>query len=83
MIDNGFRVWLKENTSYSDSVISDTVCRARRADKIKEWDNSETYLFYLERMDDFKSLSVSVKSQIRKAIKLYSYYKLTDKGITP
>lgn len=76
MIDeNGFEKWLENNSSYTHRVISDIICRAKRADKIKEWDGTETYLFYLQKTESFKGLSVSVKSQMRKAIELYSLYE--------
>ena len=38
------------------------------------WDNADTYLFYLEKEKQFEALSVSVRSQIRKAVKLYAEY---------
>lgn len=69
-----FKKWLKNNTEYSDAVICDTASRVRRADSILEWDNTETYLFYLEKEKGFGALSVSVRSQMRKAVKLYSAY---------
>ncbi len=72
MVDaNLFRAWLKENTSYSDAVISDTISRAKRADGILEWYDDEIYQFYLEREEQYQALSVSVRSQIKKAVKLY------------
>ena len=72
MIDaNLFRTWLKTNTNYSDAVISDTVSRAKRADGILEWYDDEIYQFYLEREEQYQALSVSVRSQIKKAVKLY------------
>ena len=67
-----FSEWLKANTKYSDSVITDTVSRMKRADSILTWNSENTYLFFLEQAEDFKKLSVSVRSQIRKAVKLYS-----------
>lgn len=67
-----FRAWLKENTSYSDAVINDTVSRAKRADGILEWYDDEVYQFYLERNEKYQALSSSVRSQIKKAIKLYN-----------
>ncbi len=81
MIDvEGFKVYLKDTLNYSAAVVSDTCSRVRRADKIKEWYYDDLYLYYLEREDGFKSLSVSVKSQIRKAVKLYNeYHSLTLK----
>lgn len=72
MIDTElFKSWLKENTSYSDAVISDTISRVKRADNILEWYNDEVYQFYLEHNEQYKNLSVSVRSQIKKAVKLY------------
>lgn len=68
---DGFRQWLKDNTTYSNAVIGDMVSRARQADSILCWDDSETYLFYLEKEKDFRLLSVSVRSQLRRAVKLY------------
>lgn len=76
---NEFRVWLKENTSYSLPVISDTVSRAKRADKILEWSEEDVYQFRLEQLDEYQKLSVSVRSQIKKAVKLYSEFWLSQK----
>lgn len=79
-----FKGWLKKNTEYSDAVIGDTVSRMKRADSILAWDNTDTYLFYLEKEQQFDALSVSVRSQIRKAVKLYSIYIETLKtGVFP
>lgn len=72
-IDN-FKRWLKDNTKYSNAVISDIVSRIKRADSILEWNDTDTYLFYLEQKQEFKILSVSVRSQLRKAVKLYATY---------
>lgn len=69
-----FKEWLKDNTEYSDAVIGDTVSRMKRADSILEWNDTDTYLFYLEKEQKFEKLSVSVRSQMRKAVKLYSAY---------
>lgn len=76
---NEFRVWLKENTSYSLPVISDTVSRAKRADKILKWSEEDVYQFRLEQLDEYQKLSVSVRSQIKKAVKLYSEFWLSQK----
>lgn len=66
-----FRDWLKHNTSYSDAVIGDMVSRVKRANKILLFYNEEVYQFYLERTEEYKILSVSVRSQIKKAVSLY------------
>jgi len=69
-----FKKWLKDETSYSDKVVRDVTSRAKRADNIREWDGTETYIFYLEQEIEFQKLSVSVKSQMRRAISLYKEY---------
>lgn len=75
MIDSeNFKNWLEQNSSLSANVISDTISRIKRADKIRPWDGESTYLFYLEREKPFMSLTVSVRSQVRKAVRLYSAF---------
>ena len=69
-----FRKWLKDNTTYSDAVISDTSSRIKRADGLLEWYDDEVYQFYLEQNGQYKLLSVSVRSQIKKAVKLYRQF---------
>ena len=69
-----FKTWLKDNTDYSDAVIGDTASRIKRADNILSWDGTDTYLFYLEKKHEFEVLSVSVRSQLRKAVKLHTAY---------
>lgn len=75
MVDiQGFKEWLKVSKTYTPDVISDMGSRLKRADKIREIDGTDTYLFYLEKEESFKCLSVSVKSQLRRAVKLYAEY---------
>lgn len=71
-----FKTWLKSNTTYSDAVISDTISRMKRADKILEWSDEETYFFYLEQKEKYKDLSVSVRSQIKKSVMLYRSFRM-------
>lgn len=66
-----FKDWLSENTNYSGAVISDMASRMKRADKIVTWEPTTIYLYKLEQSDSFKKLGVSVKSQMRKAVKSY------------
>lgn len=76
MIDTAtFKTWLESNTTYSDAVISDTISRLKRADSILKLSEEEVYIFHLERKSEFKELSVSVKSQIKKAVKLYLCFR--------
>lgn len=76
MVDTAsFKKWLKENTTYSDAVIGDMSSRIKRADNILEWYDAEVYQFYLEQNEQYKTLSVSVRSQLKKAVKLYHQFK--------
>ena len=70
-----FKKWLEENTSYTDKVIGDTISRMKRADSMCSWSKRGDYLNRLENIDEFQHLSLSVKSQIRKAIKLYHQFE--------
>ena len=74
--DKQFKQWLKANTSYSDFVVRDTISRVKRADTFLEWYDEEVYQFYLEHTDDYKALSTSVRSQIKKAVSLYRKYRI-------
>ncbi len=74
-----FKNWLTENTTYSPPVIRDTVSRIKRADKLLEWNSEDIYQYKLERLEEYKKISVSVRSQIKKAVKLYSQFWLTQK----
>ena len=69
---NRFKEWLSKNTEYSDAAVNDIVSRMKRADRMLPWEPTKVYLFHLEQQDEFGRLSVSVKSQIRRAVRLYS-----------
>lgn len=80
MIDvSNFKRWLTDNTNYSNAVITDIASRAKRADSLVEWFDDDLYLFHLEKNEMFKALSVSVKSQLRRAVKLYNEYQSSVK----
>ena len=70
----GFRAWLITSNTYSDKVVSDIVSRMRRADNIIPWTDDEFYQIRLERNESYSALSVSVRSQCKRAVKLYSDY---------
>ena len=72
-----FREWL-EQKGFTQRVVGNIICRAKRADNILPWNGGDTYLFYLEKEEKFTSLTVNVKSQLRRAIRLYSEF-LTEK----
>ena len=71
---NEFKNWLKENSKYSDAVIGDTVSRMKRADHILEWEDGELYQYHLEHLEEYSELSVSVRSQIKRAVKWYNTF---------
>ena len=48
--------------------------RIKRADNILTWYDDEVYQFYLEQDDQYKLLSTSVRSQIKKSVKLYRQF---------
>lgn len=66
-----FRQWLIANKDYSRETISNIVSRVKRANKILPWYNKVIYQFMLEREQKYQVLSCSVRSQIKKAVKLY------------
>ena len=66
-----FKTWLENNTSYTSRVIGNIVSRFKRADSILPWFDDEVYQFRLEQEECYKALSVSVRSQIKKSVKLY------------
>jgi DNA (cytosine-5-)-methyltransferase len=69
-----FKLWLAENKDYSGRVISNIVSRFRRANNILPWFNDSIYQYQLEQTDTYKELSTTVRSQIKKAVKLYSEF---------
>lgn len=72
--EKDFREWINAHKNYSKKVVSDTISRVKRADRIIEWHNDEIYLFELERNDEYKQLSTTVRSQIKGAVKMYFEY---------
>jgi len=69
-----FRDWLTQNYTYTPAVVGDIVSRLKRANRIREIDSDSAYQFYLENEPAYKTLSVSVRSQIKKSVKLYQEY---------
>jgi len=72
-----FRTWLKENTSFSSRVVSDTVSRLRRLGEFVDPTaaGSEAELGYLlQQQAEFQRLQPSVKSQLKRAGMLYRQF---------
>lgn len=66
-----FRKWLEEKTEYTKATKSNIVSRLKRADGIIPIVIDEVYLFNLSNQLEFQKMSVSVKSQVRRSVKLY------------
>lgn len=68
--------WLINTRHFSKRAASDTVSRINRADKIHAMSAvpDSLYLYELQQSDEFNELSVSVRSQIKRAANLYNDY---------
>lgn len=71
-----FKQWLSGNFTYSKRGVCDIASRVQRANTILPLNScpEEMYLFRLDQTPSFTDLSVNVKSQLRRAVKLYSEY---------
>lgn len=69
-----FRAWLDKNTDYSERTKGNIVSRVRRAEKIYPISADPIYIFNLTQTVEFQNMTVSVRSQIKKAVKIYSKY---------
>jgi DNA (cytosine-5)-methyltransferase 1 len=72
-----FREWLKTTKSLSKDSADDVVSRIKRAKSIMEIDlpiDIDTLLFHFIGEPAFKTLTTTVKSQLKRAIKLYKEF---------
>ena len=78
-----FSQWLLENSKYGEAARRDVVSRLRRADKLVSLPARPdmNYLYDLQQHSEYKVLSVSVRSQIKKAILLYFDYLRTESSL--
>lgn len=82
MIDlSNFKLWLTENKVYSVRTISNYVSRFKRADNILPWFNDTVYQFRLEETEAYQELSSDIRSQIKKAVKLYFEFVNSDETL--
>ena len=78
-----FSEWLRTQKGYSDRSISDVYSRLNRAQNLLPDHEINQYLITdLEQLQEFNGLTVDVKSQIRKAIRLKLAYQ-NDIPATP
>jgi DNA (cytosine-5)-methyltransferase 1 len=76
--DPDFWEWLQNKKSLTKNSADDVVSRIKRAKSIMEIDVSvdiETLLFHFTGKPVFKDLTTTVKSQLKRAIKLYKEFK--------
>jgi DNA (cytosine-5)-methyltransferase 1 len=73
-----FREWLQNTKYLTKDSADDVVSRIKRAKNIMEIDvpiDIETLLFHFTGKPSFKALTTTVKSQLKRAIKLYKEFK--------
>jgi DNA (cytosine-5)-methyltransferase 1 len=73
-----FREWLKNIKDFTKNSADDVVSRVKRAKSIMEIDlptDTDTLLFHFMGKPAFKVLTTTVKSQLKRAIKLYKEFK--------
>ena len=71
-----YKKWLQDSKNLSYKVAMDNASRIKRAMAILCVENiGVDSIESLEKNEEFRSLSVSVKSQIRRAIRLYIEYQ--------
>jgi DNA (cytosine-5)-methyltransferase 1 len=71
-----FLNWLNNTQSFSERTKRDTVSRLKRADSLCTIDcePDSYYIYRLEQQDGFNDLTPTVRSQLKRAVLLYSYY---------
>lgn len=77
-VDNGKLIaWLIDTHQYTERSAKDVVSRIRRANSIVHISNipDSFYMYRLESSPQFKSISTSVRSQVKKAVSLFMAYQ--------
>ena len=77
---DSFVKWLVEVQKFTPRSASDTLSRIRRADKICHLNGAPTdyYCFLLQKEEAYIELSVSVRSQMKRALTLYNSFILQN-----
>ncbi|MCL2557490.1 MAG: hypothetical protein FWE09_03335 [Treponema sp.] len=73
-----FREWLRDEKHLSKNSADDVISRIRRAKNIMDFDvplEIETLLFHFMGKPAFKALTITVRSQLKRAIKLYKEFQ--------
>lgn len=71
-----FKKWLQVNNTLSDRTQKDTISRLKRANNFctLPFQPDALYLFALEQNDNFKKLTPTVRSQLKRAVTLYTTF---------
>ena len=80
LVSEPFREWLRDSQTMSERTQRDTLSRLRRANAICAipTDPEAYYIFSLEQSEDYKALTPSVRSQLKRAVSLYSDYRRAE-----
>ncbi len=74
-----FNEWLEKEKGFSLRASHDAMSRLKRVQKLLETNEiTAKSLDKLEKVAEFKTLSMSVKSQLRRTIRLYNEYTLNS-----
>jgi hypothetical protein len=75
--DNHFKSWLLKTKKYQPKVACDILSRKRRIIKIRKYDigqNVNSYLMTLDEDKSFQRLAITVKSQLRRSMRLFAEF---------
>lgn len=79
MIDyEQFNEWLIANTNLSDKSVRDVISRLKRVStfiNLNVTSSKDEIIYKLSQNSNFKSLNMDIRSQLKKAIKLYKEYQ--------
>jgi DNA (cytosine-5)-methyltransferase 1 len=70
-----YKSWLMSEKNYGKRSANDSLSRLKRARDIYNSELDDYYIFELERTEEFKSLTTTVRSQLKNSIRLYSEFR--------
>lgn len=76
-MNENFRIWLIESQKLNERSAGDVLSRLKRVSGITEVNaklKTDQILFNISQKPEFKVLSASVRSQLRRSIKLYHIF---------
>jgi hypothetical protein len=82
-MNSTFKQWISQTHGYTDKTVRDVVSRLNRVRKLVKLtanDSQESILDMLEKNNKFKSCGYSVKSQLRKSVKLHFEFLESNKN---